>query len=187
MKDQCVDQKEHYFCNAMQRHDFFKKLVLPSLIFLCTAGAKADLERHPFFVSVTEIRLNSTQRSAEMSCRMFTDDLQEALYKLYGAKQELQQHDSRADALLQRYIGERIKCTVNGKVSAFRWVGYEIVEESVWCYFEADNCETTGLVEVENRLLYDFIKGQTNLVHCYRGAERQSAKLVCPESTCYFK
>jgi IS30 family transposase len=72
---------------------------------------------------------------------------------------------------------------VAGKPVSFQLIGYEIEEEATWCYLEAASFPGTGAVEIHNRLLYDYLPEQTNLVHYYRDGQRSSYKLVNPEET----
>ena len=85
-----------------------------------------------------------------------------------------------------REIAERLQITVAGKLVTFQLIGYEIEEEATWCYLEAASFPGTGPVVVHNKLLYDFLPEQTNLVHFYRDGERSSYKLVNPEASASF-
>lgn len=141
---------------------------------------------HPFYVSVTEIRSDSQKQTFSVSVRMFTDDIQQALFKLYGYKGELNAEDGSASAFLGKYIPERLGITVAGKAVALQWVGYETEEEATWCHLEVRTFPGTGTIAVTNRILYDFIEEQTNLVHCYRDGTRSSYKLMNPEVAAQF-
>lgn len=170
-----------YFCKAMQRHNLFCKFYGFSLLFFCL-GFLIQPSEHPFYVSVTEIRSDTAKKTFQVSCRMFTDDLQDALYRKYGFKAELARpQGADADGQLAIYLQERLQITVNGRPVELRWVGYEIEEEATWCYFEAAEFPGMGPVEVQNRLLYDYLSGQTNLIHLYRNGARSSSKLDYPD------
>jgi len=165
----------------MQRHNLFSNFFGFSLLFFCLLSLRPSSE-HPFYVSVTEIRSDATKGSFQVSCRMFTDDLQDALYRKYGFKAELARpQGADADGQLAQYIQERLQITVQGKPVALQWVGYEIEEEATWCYWEAAAFPGTGTIEVQNRLLYDYLTGQTNLIHVYRNGVRSSSKLDYPD------
>lgn len=143
-------------------------------------------QEHPFFVSVTEIRLDSKKQTFTLSARMFTDDLQNALFKLAQYKGELNAEDGTADTALTTYLAEHLSIQVGGKAVAFQFVGYETEDEATWCYLEATTFPGTGTIDITNRLLFDYIEEQTNLVHCYRDGVRASYKLVKPETTTQF-
>ena len=170
----------------MQIHHLFKGLRYTWALFFVLFLGSSSKTAHPYFVSVTEIRSDSQKQSLNISCRMFTDDLQDALYKQYKYQAELSKKDGTADAFLQKYIAERLQITVAGKPVPFQLVGYEIEEEATWCYLEAASFPGMGPVEIHNRLLYDYLPEQTNLVHFYRDGVRNSYKLVNPEATASF-
>jgi len=170
----------------MQIHHLFQGFRHTWVLFLLLFLGSSSKNVHPYYVSVTEIRSDFRQQSLNISCRMFTDDLQDALYKKYQYRTELSKKDGLADAYLQRYIAERLQITVAGKPVTFQLIGYEIEEEATWCYLEATSFPGTGPVQVHNKLLYDYLPEQTHLVHFYRDGERSSYKLVNPEATAYF-
>ena len=53
---------------------FLKNIVLASLFLF--AG-----KPHPFYLSITEMKYNDKSKSLEISCKMFTGDLEDALKK----------------------------------------------------------------------------------------------------------
>ncbi len=118
---------------------------------------------------------------------MFTDDLQQALLKLYGKRVNLQQNDTAALPLLQRYISERVQLSVAGKTTRLKLIGYEIEEEATWCHLETTPYTAPGKIMLTHKLLYDFLPEQTNFIHCYKNDERKSTKLVNPDSQASFE
>jgi hypothetical protein len=150
-----------------------------SAIVLCCATFSA---KHPYYISVTEIRFNTAKQNVNTSCRMFTDDLQQALFKLYNKRINLQQNDTAALPLLQRYISERLQINIDGHLIKFKVIGYEIEEEATWCYLEHSHYYKPGKITVNNKLLFDFLPEQTNFIHCYNDEDRKSTKLVNPNS-----
>lgn len=170
----------------MQTHYIFQFPRLLTALFLTLILGTSSKNVHPFHVSVTEIRTNSTQKTVQISCRMFTDDLQSALFHLYQYKAELAKTDGTADAYLQRYLKEHLQISIGGQVVDYQWVGYEIEEEATWCYLEASNVPTQGQAQVTSRILYDYLSEQTNLIHYYRDGVRSSYKLVNPAQSATF-
>ena len=141
---------------------------------------------HPYYISVTEIRADSKQHTMNISCRMFTDDLQNALYKIHHCKADLEKGESQCDEALGKYISDHLQILIGGKPIALKFIGYEIEEEATWCYLEVAFSYSGETVEVHNRLLYDFLPEQTNMVHFYRDGQRKSFKLVNPEEKVNF-
>ncbi len=119
---------------------------------------------------------------------MFTDDLQEALYKLYGHRQNLQTNGIASnDDILSKYLSQKIKLKISNIPIKLNYLGYENEEEAVWVYLEAQNLKIDSkIVELDVSILYDFLKTQTNLIHCYFDGQRISYKLDNPTSKTIF-
>ena len=112
----------------MQIHHLFSSFRLTALLFLMFVLGSSSKTAHPFYISVTEIRSDAKAQTLNVSCRMFTDDLQEALYKLYQYKGNLEQPDAQYNALLEKYIAGRLQVRIGEKTVRFRFGGYETEE-----------------------------------------------------------
>jgi hypothetical protein len=139
---------------------------------------------HPFFVSVVEINHNATEKTLEISVRIFTDDFENTLNTRFpGNKVDLYHPTKGAtDSLMSRYIREKLNLKVNGKQMNMTYIGFERVEESIWCYMEIDNVPVVNQLHVSNKLLYEYKKEQINMQHVTVGKERKSYKLDNPDS-----
>lgn len=171
----------------MQSNRFSVRLLLVLVILAAALSCASFSAKHPYYISVTEIRFNTSRQTVNTSCRMFTDDLQQALFKLYNKRINLQQNDTAALPLLQRYISERLQLTIAGKGTKFKLIGYEIEEEATWCYLETGPYTAPGKIAVTNKLLFDFLPEQTNFIHCYKNEERKSTKVVNPNPVAVFE
>jgi len=141
---------------------------------------------HPYYISVTEIRFDSNQKTVSLSCKMFTDDLQNALDKLYKTRANLMKKSQEADSLISKYVKAKLEIVSGGQKADFHYLGYEIEEEATWCYFEAKLISNEKQVKIKSSILYDFIESQTNFVHCYYNNERKSYKLDNPNQSATF-
>lgn len=145
---------------------------------------------HPFFVSVTEVNHNVSQKSLEISIRVFTDDFENTL-RLFapGKKVDLMNPPTGGamDTLVKQYINARMIMEVNGKKRVMQYVGFERVEESVWMFFEIDGVPELKQLKIHDPILYEYKKEQINMVHVITGANRQSRKLDNPEADWEFK
>lgn len=135
---------------------------------------------HPYYVSVTEVRIDTLKKSASISCKMFTDDLEDALRTIYKEPVELLKHNTLCDSLINVYVKERLEVSVGTKKLDYKFIGYEIEEESTWCYFESTLSSAERSVLVNTSILYEFLPEQTNLLHCFFNNEKKSFKLVNP-------
>lgn len=133
------------------------------------------------------MRIDTAAKSVNVSCKLFTDDLQDALYRIHKTPIDLSKQSDNQKKMLENYIKERFKLTVGGKAIPLSFIGYEIEEEAVWCFFEFNKIESFGKVIIANSLLYDFLPEQTNLIHCYYNQKRKSYKLDNPDKIAVFE
>jgi hypothetical protein len=117
---------------------------------------------------------------------MFIDDLQDAMSTLYKTPVELLKRSLKCDSLISVYVKERLQVSVGAKIVDFKFIGYEIEEESTWCYFESKLPSDEKLVKIRTSILYDFLETQTNFLHCFYNSEKKNFKLVNPNKEASF-
>ncbi|RFM29099.1 DUF6702 family protein [Deminuibacter soli] len=143
---------------------------------------------HPFYVSMTDIQHNTTNKSLEISVRIFTDDFEGALRKNYPGKIDLI-HPPDKNAInhdVADYINKHLQLQVNGKPAPYTFVGFEQQEESTWCYFEVSNVATLQQLQITNTLLHDYNTNQINMMHIKTGSKEKSDKLDYPDAVAKF-
>lgn len=163
-------------------------IVFPAIflfLFAVCGGASA----HPFYVGVAEVRMDTQKSTLTVSCRLFTDDLENALTRLYARPFDLQESadDPAVKNFVGRYITQRFGIGIAGTVQRLSFVGMEKEDEATWCYLESSNFTGAGSVTVTNSLLYDFLPDQVNIIHVYLDGRRQSARLVNPDKSAGFR
>ncbi|MBM3158337.1 MAG: DUF6702 family protein [Bacteroidota bacterium] len=140
---------------------------------------------HPFHVGVLEVNHNTAEATLEIQCKLFTDDFEDALAKVYKRKADLiapALHTSM-DTLVQQYLKSHLTMQVNGKLVAVNYLGFEQEREAVYVYLEVENVPAViEKVVIKTNLLYDLYDDQVNLVHCSTRNTRKSAKLDYPAS-----
>ncbi|MEO8149583.1 MAG: DUF6702 family protein [Bacteroidia bacterium] len=143
---------------------------------------------HPFYMSVTEINHNAKTKSIEVSCHIFTDDLEKDFKIQYNKSIDLTHPTDKAlaDKYVSDYLKEKLKITIDGKIITLHYLGYEINEDAVWSYFECENIATIKNVKVYDAILFDKIEEQANLVHITVNGKRQSFKLDNPKADAVF-
>ena len=170
---------------------WFLFLALPlqgnfSMVRTVTENLESRL--HTFYVSVTEINHNSNDKTLEISCKIFADDMEEVLKKnnnkavdLANAKQLNQNNQFVAD-----YIQKRLSLNVDGKNVKLSFIGFEKDKESVYCYFEVPNVPTIKKIDLINSLLQDLNDEQINIMHMIVNGNRKSYKLDFPKKEASF-
>lgn len=155
--------------------------------FLNGVGCPEKLP-HPFYISVTEMNYNETSGSLEISCKVFTDDLQTALGKIYTEKPDLflDKNKALANKQIAGYLGKHLSIKIDGQPFLPNFLGFERENEAAWSYLEATHTPEPKTIEITNSILYDSFNQQINLVHVTVKGQRKSAKLQYPESALTF-
>ncbi len=147
------------------------------LLNFTTAG------HHPIFVSVTEIEHNAKEKTLEISCKIFTDDFEKALRAAY--KTHIDLIDGKEKPAMNKwvddYVQKHLKIVVNNNSVPLKYIGYEKIEEGIYCYFEADNIATVKKITITDNVLYEYKPEQLSLVHVIVNGNRKSTKLNNPE------
>lgn len=144
--------------------------------------------KHPFYLGVVDLKYNAAQKSIQCAVKLFTNDLEDALKKITRSSVDLIniKDTARVEKLLNKYISERLSLKVNGTARTFEFIGFEREEEATWVYIEYAKCELPQKMEVRNSLLYDYLKGQTNIVHIEVNTTKKSLKASNPEKDFIF-
>ena len=143
---------------------------------------------HPFYVSVIEINHNEKEVTVEISIRIFTDDLEKTLQKQSTATIDIIKPANKAniDQQISQYIGKNLQLRINGKPVKFNYIGYEIIRESVWSYFEVEQVKEINTVDINCTILHDYETSQINLFHVKSKGNQKSYKLDYPQNTTQF-
>ncbi|MGZ3932262.1 MAG: DUF6702 family protein [Bacteroidia bacterium] len=165
------------FYNTTARNCF---LALLSFLFIMA---------HPFYVSVTDLKFNDAKKTMEISCKLFTNDIEGALKKATKLNLDVlhPKDKKQMDAALFSYIKDHFKLSVNGKAVSFSYIGYEKNEDAIIVYMEAGKAPKPSLVRIENTLLYDYLSSQINIVHMEVAGQKQSFKVTNPDKDISFE
>ncbi len=144
---------------------------------------------HPYYVSVTDIKYNEAKKTLEISCKLFTNDLEDALKRTTKSKVDIINPADRkaTEKILDNYIQKRLIIKLNKKTISYTFVGYEKEEDLIWAYFEFYSKEPPKTLEIDDKILYDFLKEQINLVHATVGDKKLSYKVSNPDGAIKFE
>jgi uncharacterized protein DUF6702 len=151
-------------------------VILGLAFFLLSLG-------HPFYLSVTDLKYNEKEKAVQGSVKLFVSDLEDALKRQQGKTVDLihPKDTVQTKALLDAYLKKRLSFKINHKAYTYKLLGFEQEQEAVWMYIEVSGCPLPKTVEIENTLLYDYITGQSNIVHMEVKGERKSSKVDNPD------
>lgn len=153
-------------------------LILTLSIFIPQITSLQANILHPFFVSVTELHFNPKNKNLEISCKMFVDDLQNALKQNYKRPVDLanQKQHVENEKILNDYLTKHLVINADNKFVGLKLIGFEKESESVYCYFEATNIPAPKKVVLTNKILHDYKQEQVNIMHVVVNGNRKSTK-----------
>lgn len=143
---------------------------------------------HPFYVAVTEINLNTSDKTLEVSCKMFADDLEQVLEKNNHVQLDIttDKDKPKFDSYISAYVKTHLNLSVDGKAMTLSYIGFEKEKESAYCYFQAQNISSLKKIDIRNSILQDFTTDQINILHVTVNGKRQSTKLDYPNTSVSF-
>ncbi len=143
---------------------------------------------HPFYVSVTSLKYNYDQKSIEITCKMFANDIEDALKKINTTSVDVLNPPNKkvVEDMLSEYIKKRLIINMNGKALTFNFIGYEKDEDYIVSFLEITGVEEPKTFNIENKLLYEFLKTQSNIVNLEVSGKKQSSKVTNPETKMKF-
>src|ERR1700760_996786 len=162
----------------------FKWLIVSGFC-LFLAGARP----HPLYISVTEINHNPKDKILEISCKVFTNDLETVLEKMSGSRVDLSVASDKAasDKLIEAYVEKHLRLKVDGRPVALHFVGSEKENDGTWSYFQVNDVPTVKKIDAVDELLYDSFNQQINIMHVTVGGQRKSTRLDYPEANASFE
>jgi hypothetical protein len=146
--------------------------------------------KHPIYLSVTHMEYNEKEKTIEISCKIFTNDLETTLKRNYKTNIDLlhPKNQHRMDSLLDNYLQGRLKIKVNKSNSRMEFVGYEQIEDAIFTYYQIPGIEEQPtLFEIDNTILYDYQKTQSSIIQVTVAGNRKSTKLVNPQRQANFE
>jgi hypothetical protein len=159
------------------------KWLLVILVFVTMGFA------HPIYVSVTEVEYNNAEKSLEISCKVFTNDFEKALSQHYKTPIDLLSGKNKAamDVIVSDYIRKSLNIEADGKKATLTFLGYEQIDEGIYCYFQAQNISKPKKIIITDKVLYDYKKEQVSVLHVTIGGERKSTKINNPVDKAEFE
>lgn len=138
---------------------------------------------HPFHVGVITIEYNADDQALELTCKLFTDDFENALRKHFNVSVDLSSVDEHTamDTLVARYLRTELALTVNGKKHAGRYIGFEQDKEAVYAYVEYSGLTSKpSAIGADCGVMYELFSDQVNIFHVTVAGQRKSSKLSHP-------
>ncbi len=135
--------------------------------------------KHPFYLSVTDLKYNLNTKVFEGSVKLFTNDFEKAL------KNELKQSvdllhpkdPEQTKKWIEQYINKHLVIKSQAIKLSFKVLGFENEEEALWTYVESTTYPKPENLEIENSLLFELLPEQSNIVQLELLGKKQNYKL----------
>ncbi len=130
---------------------------------------------HPVHTSITQMQYNAAEKTFEVSLRVFTDDLEEALTK-ENNNQRVRLSDKDANGpLVERYVRKHFGLTsASRQRKPYRYLGKEQEVDATWIYIEIPYTEPVQGSLLQQSMLTDVFDDQMNLVNVSYLAEKKT-------------
>jgi hypothetical protein len=141
---------------------------------------------HPIHVSVTEITLDEKEKELEIVSRIFVDDLEKAIREVRNQPNlNLLEPGSplTTDALVQEYVIQRFKISLDGQSQKTIYLGHEIENEAILCYIQVKNVKRFKSITILNSVITELHDDQSNLVHVTVREKIKSLRLMKDNSS----
>lgn len=155
------------------------------LIFILSVGLTltSSNTKHEYYVSVTNIEHAKEQESVQIISQVFIDDFERLIRERYDETITLSEDDEPeiVDEYMKRYLEDKLKISINGRAYEFNFIGKEYKEDITYCYLEIENIKDIKSIRVVNRILFDILPEQQNIVRLKLN-DRNKSFLLIPEN-----
>ena len=119
---------------------------------------------HNYHVSITQMDYNTKNNTFEIAIKVFADDLESAIQE-QGIDNFKLDIENQEDTLVKSYFKRKFQVKYNGETIPLNWVGKELENEIIWCYFELEGIDEVNKLELLNTTLLELNNDQVNKVN----------------------
>ncbi len=142
--------------------------------------------KHEYYVSVTNIEYAKEQQSVQIISQIFIDDFETLIRERYDETITLAEDDEPeiVDEYMKRYLRDKLKITINGTTHSLNYIGKEYKDDITYCYLEIENIKNIKSIHVVNRILFDVLPDQQNIVRLKLLNKNKSFLLISDNDEC---
>lgn len=143
--------------------------ITPPLFFTFKTNASV----HKFHISFTQVEFNAEEKTAEITIRVFADDLENALSQRSGKSVKLDHKD--APALIALYLRDMLELKGRkGQIKKLTWIGMELKADVAFLYVEAKIPEGLVGLQMRHRVFFELFDDQVNQVFLKSARDKSS-------------
>ncbi len=151
------------------------------LIFILFSLSGAGV--HKFYVAIFQMDYVPEKNVIQMTSRVFIDDLELAFEKKYDKKFYLgtSREIPETKKYLEKYFTEKVKVKINGSVQPIKYIGKEVEDDVLVCYYTLPAPDGIAIIEMKNTTLFDMYAEQQNMIHTNINNNKKSLLLTVDE------
>ena len=156
--------------NKLKRFILLAVLVIPLLSF----------SLHKEYYSLTKIDYNKEEKALQITMRLFTNDMEYTLNKLFEKSLELGTTKEIDDAnkLLEIYLNQKFSIHINEKSTSYKFIGKEFEKDLMYVYLESNTIENISHISIQNAILTESFPEQENIIKLNINSQRKSLILT---------
>lgn len=138
------------------------------LLFLFAGVLNIAGAMHEFYVGMTEIRYSETTESYQVTLKLFTDDLENAIYKDSGDSLHLENPNElqHADILIFQYLKKHFTLAdASDNSLPLIEIGRETELDVTWIYLETQKMKPLDALHITNNIFMEMHPDQTHIVN----------------------
>jgi len=155
-------------------------MMLRKTLFIFLLLLTLSFVPHNYYVTITEIAYNSSNKKMEISLKFIGHDLEYALEKegfpnmFLGTEKELE----KANDFIYQYINQHFEIKTDENMLLYKLIGKEVNNDDfIYCYIETESIDNFSTVEIKNTLLNNYFKEHINIVYLTVGEQRFNFRL----------
>ncbi len=156
-----------------------KKVLSAALLALLFIGL-TSMAAHKFYVAIFQINYAPEKKMLQITSRIFVEDLDHMLQKKYGKPFHLGEKEETPEqvALMQKYLLDHLAIKIDGKPKAIVYLSKEMENNVLICYFRITDITKISSFEIENKILFDFVTEQQNIIQTNINGQKTSLLLT---------
>lgn len=158
---------------------FFKAIIL-----FCSLSFFAFEAIHDYYISTTQIDYIEETQSLQITSRLFLSDIESLLRQRYDTNitfgEELK--PKNVDTYIESYLREKISVKINGEKVDFDFIGEEYDYDIMKCYLEIQGVNSINSFEITNKVLFDLIQEQQNIIKTKINSKQKSFILTVKDT-----
>ncbi len=152
--------------------------------FLIVMALAVSSFAHKFYVGIYQVNYASDKKMLQITSRIFVDDLNNALEKKFKKRFHFGDKNVSADEVeaFKKYVSDNFRIGINnGKAQVFDYRSFEIEENVMVAYFRITDVPQIKSLQVTNKILFDFVTDQQNIIQTNVGGNKQTLLLTLDE------